>query len=349
MVGSIAFECKTRVAVLNQKNKDLVWSYWDSLEHCPAGALAAELQRFLDPEAVWHGPDPLNDLVGSEAVGEKFWQPMRRSFADLTRQIHLFFGGRSNGRIDGQGDGRMWVCGTGLFHGRFASDYLGIPATGQPVAIRWGEFCCLDDGQIIESFFLLDLVDLMRQAGAHVLPPGRGKDGVYPPPQANDGILRDAQDRQETDYSLDHIRRFIFDGLNAYDQSKLASMGMADFFHPDVRWYGPGGIGACLGFTEFEDLHQRHWLRAFPDRRVQDLDALIAEGHYSGAPGWAGVRATHAGDYLGCPATGRSVAVNGLDFWKRDGDRYVENWVFVDMIHLFRQLGIDLLERQEQS
>jgi hypothetical protein len=24
---------------------------------------------------------------------------------------------------------------------------------------------------------------------------------------------------------------------------------------------------------------------------------------------------------------------------------YVENWVFVDMIHLFRQFGVDLFER----
>ena len=29
---------------------------------------------------------------------------------------------------------------------------------------------------------------------------------------------------------------------------------------------------------------------------------------------------------------------------------YVENWVFVDMVHLFRQLGVDLFERlAEQS
>jgi len=32
-----------------------------------------------------------------------------------------------------------------------------------------------------------------------------------------------------------------------------------------------------------------------------------------------------------------------MDWWKRSGDQYVENWVFVDMIHLFRQFGIDLL------
>jgi len=28
---------------------------------------------------------------------------------------------------------------------------------------------------------------------------------------------------------------------------------------------------------------------------------------------------------------------------------YVENWVFVDMIHLFRQFGVDLFERLAQQ
>jgi predicted ester cyclase len=112
-----------------------------------------------------------------------------------------------------------------------------------------------------------------------------------------------------------------------------------------VHWFGPGGIGACLSFQAFESCHQRPWLTAFPDRKVQDLTALIAEGMYSGGPGWAGVLARHQGPYLGYPATERAVAINGIDFWKRRGDKYVENWVFVDMVHLFRQFGIDLLER----
>ena len=137
----------------------------------------------------------------------------------------------------------------------------------------------------------------------------------------------------------------FFDGLNNYDRSNLKSMGMADFFHPEVRWYGPGGIGACLNFEEFESLHQQPWLHAFPDRSVQNLDALIAEGAYSGGPGWAGVIATHSGQYLDSPATGKQVVINGMDWWKRDGEIYVENWVFVDMIHLFRQFGVDLLAR----
>jgi len=329
----------------NQKNKHLVEEYWQALEAADSSGSGSAVHRYMDDHAVWNGPDPINQLKGVDAFCADFWLPLKQSFPDLIRQTHIFFGGKSSGRIDGLRDGRMWVTGTGYFLGTFEQDYLGIPSTGAEVKIRWGEFCRVEQGRIAETYFLLDLVDLMQQAGLQVLPPSRGKDGLYPPPAAGDGVLRPAQDEQESAYSLEHIRRFIFEGLNSYDESELESMGMADYFHPDVKWYGPGGIGACLSFQEFEGYHQQPWLHAFPDRSVQDLDALFAEGNYSGGPGWAGVLATHKGRYLDCPATGKPLEINGLDWWKRDGEVYVENWVFVDMVHLFRQMGVDLLQR----
>ena len=45
------------------------------------------------------------------------------------------------------------------------------------------------------------------------------------------------------------------------------------------------------------------------------------------------------------PRRYRRLVVNGLDFWRREGDQFTENWVFVDMVHLFRQFGIDLFDR----
>jgi len=330
---------------LNQQNKRNVLDFWRTLEVSGDAQLENSIETYMDLDAPWNGPDPIHQLPGAKAFVSGFWRPLQDSFTGLKRQPHVFFGGQSNGRIDGLGDGEMWVCGTGYFTGIFSKDYLTIPASGKQANIRWGEFCRLQDGKIVETYFLLDLIDLMQQAGFHVLPPSRGADGIYPPPRKNDGVTLGVQDEKISRYSLDHIRKFIFDGLNHYDQADLKSMGMADFFHPEVKWYGPGGIGACLNFSEFETLHQQPWLKAFPDRSVQDLNALFAEGHYSGAPGWAGVKATHKGEYLDCPATGNRLEFNGLDYWKREGEVYVENWVFVDMIHLFRQFGVDLFER----
>ncbi len=334
----------------NQNNKKLVWNFWQAMEAASENERLSVAERFLAPDMVWHGPDPVNQLQGAAAFVTQFWNPLLQSFPDLKRQTHIFMAGESNGRIDGDlsRDGKMWVSGTGYFNATFASDYLSIPANDKTVSIRWGEFCRVEHGKIVEVYCLLDLIDLIQQAGFHVLPPAKGQDHIYPAPAAGDGVLHDSQNPDVSRYSLDHIRRFIFDGLNAYDQDNLGSMGMADYFHPDVKWYGPGGIGACLSFNEFERLHQAPWLAAYPDRSVQNLDALIAEGAYSAAPGWAGVIATHTGPYLDVPATGNQIRFNGLDWWKREGEVYVENWVFVDMIHLFRQFGVDLFERLEK-
>jgi predicted ester cyclase len=334
---------------LTQENKKIVWDFWQELTNTTSDSIADVIQSYVREDISWNGPRPINQLKGVGALVSGFWLPLLQSFPDIKRQSYIFFGGQSNGRADGQFDGEEWVCGTGYFTGTFQQDWLAIPATGSEMNIRWGEFCRMREGRIVEIFLLLDVVDVMQQAGFHILPPSRGADGWWPPPRESDGILLTAQDEQETQQSLDLIKTFIFDGLNSFDQSELESMGMAQFFHPQVQWYGPGGIGGCRSFKEFEDFHQRHWLRAFPDRQVQDLDALFAEGRYMGASGWAGVRATHTGEYLDCPATGNKINFNGLDFWKREGDLLVENWVFVDMIDVFRQFGIDLFERLRKS
>lgn len=331
---------------VHQRNKALVLDHWQRLDDADGSVRASALSH-MATDVAWHGHAPVGSLHGSDEFLRNGWEPLRTAFPDLTRDTFIFFAGTSNGRVDGdiELDGHEWVTGTGVLRGTFAEDYLGIPATGAEVAMRWGEFCHITEGRIDTVYFLIDIIDLMQQAGVEVLPPSRGAAGQYPPPALDDGVLLDAQSTDISAYSLDHLRRFIFDGLNTYDQADLSSMGMADFFHPDVHWYGPGGIGACYSLAEFEDHHQRPWLIAYPDRQVQDLDALIAEGHYSGAPGWAGVRATHTGEYLGVDPTGNTIEFNGLDWWKRDGDRYVENWVFVDMVHLFDQFGVDLFER----
>jgi len=334
---------------LNQKNKKLVWEFWQQLDQANPEDYQTVAKTLFSTDVQWFGFDPINNLSGSYAFTEFFWKPLKVSFPDLERETHIFMGGISNGQKDGDisKDGHYWVSGTGYFNATFTNDYLGIPANGQKVKIRWGDFSKVENGKITEVYFQLDLIDLMQQVGIFVLPPSKGKDNIYPAPAAKDGVLLAAQDPATSTYSLEHIWQFIYNGLNAFDESNLKSMGMADYFHPNVKWYGSGGIGACLSFKEFEDFHQQPWLIAYPDREVQDLDALIAEGNYSGGPGWAGVIATHTGPYMNVPATGNTIKFNGLDWWKRDGEQYIENWVFVDMIHLFRQFGVDLMERMK--
>jgi predicted ester cyclase len=332
-------------STLNQQNKQVLWEFWKQLETASDQELQSLTQQVMAPGMHWHGFAPLDSLRGPKRFLGQFWLPFRAAFSNPVRENHMFLGGISVGSEDGQSDEGMWVGGTGYFRGVFSQDWLGIPASGREVSIRWGELCQLQDCVITQVYVLFDLVDLLQQIGRPVLPPARGKDSLYPPPRNDNAIYLDQQDEDESQRTLDLIRKFIFESLNVYDRENLHSMGVADFFPPDIRWYGPGGIGACLSLEEFEDLHQRHWLHAFPDRAVQDLDCLFAEGAYTAGAGWGGVVATHAGQYLDAPASGKKISVTGLDFWRREDSKFTENWVFVDMIHLFRQFGIDLFER----
>ncbi|MCZ0945606.1 MAG: ester cyclase [Gammaproteobacteria bacterium] len=329
----------------NQRNKQSIWQFWLALADAADSDLAALIDGAAAGDARWFGPAPIDQMPSNAVYLRHYLLPLRRSFPNLTRHTHIFMAGESNGKADGAEDGRLWVGGTGLLTGVFEWDFLGIPATVGRVSIRWSEFFLMEDGRIAESYFLLDLVDLMQQAGVHALPQARGRDHVYPAPGGGDAVFLAPQDADATGQSMALIRAFLFDSLNSYDQKDLSSMGVADYFSKQVRWYGPGGIGACLNLREFERLHQQPWLTAFPDRKVQDLDSLFAEGNFAASSGWGAVSATHAGPYLGCPATGNEITTNGIDFWRRQDNRYVENWVFVDMIHLFRQFGVDLLAK----
>ena len=330
---------------LTQKNKTIVWNFWQEMNNARAGNIANVIRKNLPEYIRWTGPHPINQLYGRDAIISDFWQPLLQAFPDLKHEITIFFGGKSNGRADGLFDGQEWVCGLGHLTGTFKHDWLTIPASGKPTQIRWSEFCRMHEGKIVELYMLLDIPDVMRQAGFPMLPPDQGSSEMWLAPKRNDGILLATQDDRETEKSMKLIRGMIYEGLNTFDESELGSMGLAKFFDPQLTWYGPSGIGTNHSLKEFEQNHQQHWLRAFPDRQVQDLDNLFTEGRFMGASGWTGVVATHTGQYLDCPATGHKISFNGIDIWSREGEAITENWVFVDLIDVYRQFGIDLFER----
>lgn len=332
---------------LLQEAKARALSYWKAIDAADVGQMQAACRVHLPAVFRWQGPAPYAELTGPDALAAQYLVPLKRAIPDLERQTHIFMAGVSNGRKDGTGDGAIWVAATGYMNGTATGEFLGIPPGPRPLRIRWAEFLRVEEEQIVQSQFLLDFVDWFEQIERPVLPRPKGVPFVYPAPTGYIGILADPQDESVSRETLDFSREFIFGGLNRFDQHNLASMGMARFFHPNLKWYGPGGIGGCLSLKEFEDLHQRPWLVAYPDRQVQDLDNLIAEDRMVGGSSFPGVVATHTGPYLDTAATHNRITFNGIDFWLKTGDQFTENWVFVDMIHLFEQFGVDLFARMK--
>jgi len=165
-------------STVTQKNKTIVWDFWQQLNKAKAHNLGTVLRRHLPEYAHWNGPHPIGPLYGLDAIVGEFWQPLLRSFPDLQRDTTIFFGGQSNGRADGLFDGKEWVCGLGHFIGTFKKDWLTIPASGKKTQIRWSEFCRLHEGKIVEIYILMDIPDVMRQAGFPVVPTGSWRSGL---------------------------------------------------------------------------------------------------------------------------------------------------------------------------
>ena len=330
-----------------QSNKELVWEFWQSLNKANAETVGDVVNRYLHPSIDWMGCHPFNQISRTADLVQHYWQPMLHAFPDLKRQSYIFFGGpfQSERGEDNSNMYGEWVCATGDFVGTFAHDWLGIPATGQPMRIRFGEFCRVEDGKISAGRVILDLIDVMREAGYRVLPVATGAEILIPGPQTGDGILLTPQAESESIKSLDLVEAMLFKGLASYNQQALSSMGNARFWTENMHWYGPGGIGTTYGIGGFENQHQKPFLHAFPDRKGGHHDVRIAEGLYVASTGWPSLFATHAGDYLGAPATGKRIGMRVMDWWRREGDLLPENWIFIDMIDLFLQFGIDLFAR----
>lgn len=328
---------------VNQRNKANALSLWNALDTNPKRA-----GEMLSAVTHWQAPEPIGVKSSGGDILAELFVPLQAAIPDLRRETHLFLAGQSSAHEDGQEDGAWWVAGTGYYTGRATAPVFGIPATSTDLRIRWGEFLRFNGkGEVTHAQTIWDFVDWFDQIGLPVLPKSRGASHVYPAPTAYDGALKAAHSDAVTDRTLAFGREFIFGGLNKFDENDLSSMGLAAFFHPNIKWYGPGGIGACLSLGEFETFHQQPWLIAFPDRKVMHLESLFAEDRLLAASGPKGVIGTHIGSYLGLPATGTPIEVSGLDFWLRTDGLFTENWVFVDMVHLFAQMGIDLFDRMK--
>lgn len=331
--------------------KAVVWKALSALPGNTQGqatalSAAPALAKFFDPACEWHTFHPINELHGTHEIDAKFWQPLLHAMPDIERRTQLFFAGEFDGRFCG-GAG-TWVTAHGYLTGTFTHDWLGIPATGEQLYVRIGEFYRVENGRIVDARVLLDLVDVMRQAGFAVLPPSRGLDLLVPGPQYNDGVLLAAQPDEHSAASMT-VLDMLISGLGTFDKSDLRSMDMQSCWHPEMMWYGPCGIGTARRVEGFQRHHQAPFLHAFPDRRGGGHISRISEGHYVGSTGWPSVQATHLGDYLGVPATGKPITMRVADWWRREGDTFRENWVMIDIPELLLQMGVDLFARMHEQ
>ena len=52
--------------------------------------------------------------------------------------------------------------------------------------------------------------------------------------------------------------------------------------------------------------------------------------------------------WLGIAPANQQITLRSLDFWRVEDGKIAENWVLVDLLHAWHQLGVDVLARMRQ-
>ncbi len=318
-------------------NKSAVVSNLRNILRAPIADLRQAVADTYTDDAKLFAFHPVNEHQGADAICDALWRPIRASFPDIERRDQVVIGGSYK-----ESD---YVCTFSVLQGTFASDWLGIPASHGVATLNCGEMNRIEDGRIVESHVLIDVLDLMHQANCWPLAPSLGAEGMWRGPATQDGVRLDVADSERGAETL-KIVKDMHAGLLAFDGKDLSSMHHARYWTENFMWYGPSGIGTTRGLKGFEAHHQIPFLRAFPDRKVANHVANVGDGDFVVTGGWPSVVATHSGpDWLNTGPTGKQIAMRVMDFYRVDGNKIAENWVPIDIVDILRQMNVDVFAR----
>ena len=103
---------------------------------------------------------------------------------------------------------------------------------------------------------LIDVLDVIRQAGFWPLAPSLGTETQWPGPITGDGLTFDDSDPAIGAASLAQARAMQetlgrYNDLDGLGRQGLLDMPQKDYWHPKMMWYGPCGIGTTRGLQGF--------------------------------------------------------------------------------------------------
>jgi len=127
------------------------------------------------------------------------------------------------------------------------------------------------------------------------------------------------------------FRQFVEEVFNKGNVSMVDSLVLPDFIeHEELP---PGIPGGREGVKQLANIMRG----AFPDYKAT-INDLVAEGDKIVCRmTWTG---THQGEFMGIPATGKSVSFGVIDIVRMDGGKFAEHWGLMDNAGLMQQLGV---------
>lgn len=303
--------------------------------------LKPALKAAFSPDAQIRLCHPLGQVTGPDALCDRAFAPLLTAMPDLERRDMIVLAGTTP-------EGQDWVGCMGNYMGTFLAPFLDIRPTGHLAHLRYHEYFRLDGGRIVEMQAIWDIPELMMQAGVWPMGPQLGAFITTPGPMTGDGLTATG----DGSATMAHVLAMLTELCRHPATPDPQVMDMPRFWHPRFNWYGPAGIGTMRGISGFRHWHQIPFLRAMPDRGL-DTGGLkshwIAEGDYVCETGWPNMRLTITHDgWLGIAPAGQRITLRSLDFWRMEDGLIRENWVLVDLLDMWAQIGVDVLGRMRE-
>ncbi len=327
-----------------EAEKEIVLNFYKALSDAEESALTDVISEYCGDDLLWRGFHPFNELRGASNVAQKFWQPLNHSLANLQRRMDVFMAGQNE--IDGFNS--VWVVSMGHLMGLFDKDWLGIAPTGKMAFLRYCEFNRIENGKIVETAMYFDIPHLMMQAGLQPFPPQTAAQLVQPGPMTHDGLMFTPQPAEDGKRTLAAINAMISD-LGQWDSGLSLEDELRRTWCEDMIWWGPSGIGATYTIERYAKQHASPFRAGFADRSKTNHICRMAEGHYGGFFGWPNFTARPTGGFMGMPATDKAGEFRVIDIYRRQGDKLAENWIFIDLLHFWKQQGVDILDRMTRA
>jgi len=329
-----------------QQEKKIVLDYYNALDKSEGNDITNVLKECITEDYIWRGYHPFNELSNAKDVSEIFWQPFRYAFKNMQRRMDIFMAGKNE--IDGFES--VWVVSMGHLMGLFDNEWLGIQPSRKMAFLRYCEFNKVENGKITESAMFIDIPHVMMQVGLNPFPPQTAAHLVQPGPMTHEGLMFDEQDVSEGEKTLDAID-FMVNDIRTWKEKQ--EMPLVDelrrSWHEDMIWWGPAGIGATYTIERYAEQHSGPFRAGFKDRTFNGHLCRVAEGKFGGFFGWPNLTLTPSGGFMGMPATGKPGDMRVIDMYRRDGEKLAENWIFIDLLHFWKQQGVDILERIAQN
>ena len=329
-----------------QKEKKIVLDYYKSLDTAQGDDITKVLKKYISEDYIWRGFHPFNEITDTKEVSEIFWQPFRHAFKNIQRRMDIFIAGKN--QIDGFES--VWVISMGHLMGLFDNEWLGIAPSRKMALLRYCEFNKIVNGKITETAMFFDIPHVMLQVGLNPFPPQTGAHLVQPGPMTHEGLLFEEQDIEEGEKTLASINFMIEDIKGWKHTGKIPLVDeLRASWNEDMIWWGPAGIGSSYTIERYAEQHSGPFRASFKNRISNGHLCKLAEGNFGGFFGWPNLTLTPTGGFMGMPASEKPGDMRVIDMYRREGDKLSENWIFIDLLHFWKQQGVDILDRIKKT